>query len=151
VCSMDPAPPHLIRDFGPARFHALLADLAFDVLFPNLEEGQVLTGLTEPEAVLAALRPLAPVVALKLGPAGCLVAWDPDRAPAHSVSPPQSAIRNPQSAIPALPGPVVDTTGAGDAFAAGFMAAYLLHRDPVRAAQAGVARAATIVGRLGPR
>ena len=81
---MDPAPAHLIRDYGPARFHDLLAALHFDVLFPNLEEGQALTGLREPEAVLAALRPLAPVVALKLGPAGCLVAWDADPRPADA-------------------------------------------------------------------
>ncbi len=147
VCSMDPAPPHLIRDFGPAQFRDLLADLAFDVLFPNLEEGQVLTGLTEPVAVLAALRPLAPVVALKLGPAGCLVAWDPSHHPPLD----QSARPLAYAAIPALPGPVVDTTGAGDAFAAGFMASYLRHRDPVRAAGAGVREAAAIVGRLGPR
>jgi sugar/nucleoside kinase (ribokinase family) len=140
VCSMDPAPAHLIREFGPARFRETLAALHFDVLFPNLEEGQALTGLTEPEAVLAALHPLAPVVALKLGPAGCLLS--------------QSAIHHPPSAIrhiPAVPGPVVDTTGAGDAFAAGFMVAYLHWHDPVRAAQAGVETAAAIVRRVGPR
>jgi ribokinase len=142
VCSMDPAPAHLIREFGPARFRETLAALHFDVLFPNLEEGQALTGLDKPEAVLTALRPLAPVVVLKLGPAGCLVAWNP--------GPNQSAF-TPHSAIPALPGPVVDTTGAGDAFAAGFMGAYLRHRDPVQAAQAGVQAAAAIVRQVGPR
>jgi sugar/nucleoside kinase (ribokinase family) len=155
VCSMDPAPAHLIRDFGAARFRNLLAALRFDVLFPNLEEGQVITGLTAPRAVLAALRPLAPLVALKLGPAGCLVAWDPIAAdpavPDPSVPYPYSARHNPHSAIPAVPGPVVDTTGAGDAFAAGFMVAYLRRRDPVRAAQAAVQAAAVIVGRPGPR
>lgn len=135
ICSMDPAPAHLIHEYGPARFRALLADLRFDVLFPNLEEGQALTGLTDPAAVLAALRPLAPLVVLTLGPAGCLVAGD---AP-------------PPAAIPAVPGPVVDTTGAGDAFAAGFMTAYLRARDPLRAAEAGARAAAAIVGRVGPR
>jgi sugar/nucleoside kinase (ribokinase family) len=144
VCSMDPAPTHLIQDYGPARFRALLAALRFDVLFPNLEEGQVITGLTEPETVLAALHALAPLIVLKLGPAGCLVAWDP-----ADPGGPSSSL--PRAAIPAVPGPVVDTTGAGDAFAAGFMVAYLRHRDPVRAAQAAVRAAAAIVGRVGPR
>lgn len=144
VCSMDPAPTHLIHDFGPARFRALLGDLHFDVLFPNLEEGQVITGLTEPQAVLAALRPLAPLVVLKLGSAGCLVAGNPvpPARPAPPVAP---------TAIPAIPGPVVDTTGAGDAFAAGFMVAYLRDADPLRAAQAAVRAAAAIVARVGPR
>jgi sugar/nucleoside kinase (ribokinase family) len=149
VCSMDPAPAPLIRAFGPHRFRAQLADLRFDVLFPNLEEGQVITGETEPQAVLAALCALAPLVALKLGPAGCLVAWNPDRT--DLIHLPPSAIRHPPSAIPARPGPVVDTTGAGDAFAAGFMVAYLRRRDPVRAAQAAVEAAAAIVSRVGPR
>jgi sugar/nucleoside kinase (ribokinase family) len=151
VCSMDPAPAHLIRDFGPARFCALLAALRFDVLFPNLEEGQVITGLTAPRAVLAALCSLAPLVALKLGPAGCLVSWDLDQLRSPAAAAPPSAVRRPPSAIPAVPGPVVDTTGAGDAFAAGFMVTYLRHRDPVRAAEAAVQAAAAIVGRVGPR
>ncbi len=151
ICSMDPAPAHLIRDFGPARFRALLATLRFDVLFPNLEEGQVITGLTAPRAVLAALCSLAPLVALKLGPAGCLVSWDPDQLRLPAAAAPPSAVRHPPSAIPAVPGPVVDTTGAGDAFAAGFMAAYLRGCDPVRAAEAAVQAAAAIVGRVGPR
>jgi sugar/nucleoside kinase (ribokinase family) len=134
LCSMDPAPGHLIVDYGPARFRDLLAELRFDVLFPNLEEGQLLTGATDPAAVLAGLRALAPVIALTLGPEGCLVAWDGG-----------------QQQVPAVPAAVVDTTGAGDAFAAGFLGAYLRARDAAAAAQAGVRAAAVIVGRLGPR
>jgi sugar/nucleoside kinase (ribokinase family) len=151
VCSMDPAPAHLIEDYGPARFRDLLAALHFDVLFPNLEEGQVITGLTEPDAVLAALRALAPLVVLKLGPGGCLVAWDHAQPGATTAAAAHSARRPSPAAIPAVAGPVVDTTGAGDAFAAGFMTAYLRARDPLRAAQAGVQAAAAIVGRVGPR
>jgi sugar/nucleoside kinase (ribokinase family) len=35
--------------------------------------------------------------------------------------------------IPALPGAVLDTTGAGDSFSSGFLAEYLRTRDPARA------------------
>src|SRR5262249_44778931 len=134
VCSMDPAPGHLIAEYGPARFRDLLAALRFDVLLPNLEEGQLITGATDPAAVATGLRALAPVVALKLGAAGCLVAWGGE-----------------QRQVPAVPAVVVDATGAGDAFAAGFLASYLAARDPLAAAQAGAQSAAAIVARRGPR
>ena len=138
LCSLDPAPAHLLRDYGPARVRTLLAELRFDLLLPNLEEGQVITGKTAPEAVARALRAWAPLVVVTLGAAGCLVAGD--REPAGRVV-----------HVPAVPGPVVDTTGAGDAFAAGFVVATLRGADPVAAAQAGAVAAAAVVGRPGPR
>ena len=141
LCSMDPAPAHLIRDYGPARFRALLASSAFDLLLPNLEEGQLISGEHDPAAIVAALLQMAPLVALKLGPDGCLVAWRDPLSPT-----PVASVH-----VPAAAGPVVDTTGAGDAFAAGFLVALLQHRDPRAAAQAGVRAAQAVVGRRGPR
>jgi ribokinase len=48
---------------------------------------------------------------------------------------------------------LVDTTGAGDAFAAGLLAAWLADRDvaPADALDAGLARAAAVVRRPGAR
>ena len=154
VCSLDPAPGHLIADYGPAHFHDLLAELQFDVLFPNLDEGCLITGRTDPAAVAVALRALAPVVALTLGPAGCLVACDcglrgPEGTPDCGIEYEDRdtvVVR-----VPAVPATVVDTTGAGDAFAGGFLAAYLRVRDPVAAARAGAQAAAQVVARVGPR
>jgi ribokinase len=46
---------------------------------------------------------------------------------------------------------VLDTTGAGDAFAAGLLGAWLAGRGPADALDAGLALAATVVARAGAR
>jgi sugar/nucleoside kinase (ribokinase family) len=51
----------------------------------------------------------------------------------------------------ALPADVVDTTGAGDAFCAGFLAAWTTSPDPETALAAGARAAARLVTRLGAR
>jgi sugar/nucleoside kinase (ribokinase family) len=78
-----------------------------DYFVPSLAEAQALTGLADPEDIARALLDRGVgVVALKMGSAGCLVA-----------SGTHGWLR-----LPAFEVPVIDTTGAGDAFAAGFMA-----------------------------
>lgn len=94
---------------------ALLASA--DICFPNLAEGRRWTGLTEPEAVVRALvergaRDRDPAagpltVALKLGADGALAVRGPELLRRR---PPRVA--------------VVDATGAGDSFDAGFVAAH---------------------------
>ncbi len=87
---------------------ALLSRL--DYFFPNLEEAAALTGQRDPDAVADALLGCGVRhVALKLGGEGCLL-----------------ASRDERHLIPAVPGiNCVDTTGAGDTFAAAFIAALL--------------------------
>jgi sugar/nucleoside kinase (ribokinase family) len=78
-----------------------------DFIFPNREEGQQLTGESEPAAIAARLRELGvKTVIVKLGAAGCYV------------ESPQGSFTSPGIAVQP-----VDTTGAGDCFAAGFLAA----------------------------
>lgn len=78
-----------------------------DLLFVNDREAEMLTGSREAGQMVAALHRLgARRVVLKLGKQGCLLSDEDDR-----------------EVIPAFHVPVVDTTGAGDAFAAGFLAA----------------------------
>ncbi|HXW16550.1 MAG TPA: carbohydrate kinase family protein [Terriglobia bacterium] len=78
-----------------------------DFIFPNQEEGRQLTGESEPAVIARRLRELGvKTVIVKLGAAGCYV------------DSPQGSLTS-----PGFPFQPVDTTGAGDCFAAGFLAA----------------------------
>jgi sugar/nucleoside kinase (ribokinase family) len=77
-----------------------------DYFIPSLPEAQAITGLNEPVDVARALNDHgAGVVVLKMGADGCLV-----------MSADNETLR-----LPAFDVDVVDATGAGDAFAAGFI------------------------------
>ena len=93
-----------------------------ELAFPNLDEGRLLTGYDEPEEVASALLENYRIVALKLGPAGAIVA-----------SRSAKTIRT-----QAVSAPIVDSTGAGDAFCAGFLASWAEGHDLERCARAAV-------------
>jgi sugar/nucleoside kinase (ribokinase family) len=126
--SVDPGSSGFIADFGAERF--LEAVSGASVLFPNLEEGRILTGLVEPEAIVESLERSVELVVLTMGHDGVLVAGE--RAPATQVE-------------------IVDPTGAGDAFSAGFLEAWVRTGEITAAARAGVAVAARAVGAVGGR
>ncbi len=130
--SFDPSSFHPIRDFGPRQLLEEMRGVAF--LFPNLEEGRVLTGETEPEAVVERLSGYARTVILKLGAGGCIV-----RGPGGTVRIPGREVR------------VVDTTGAGDAFAAAFIVKFLETRDERLAGEFAVSVSARVVQYVGAR
>ncbi len=79
-----------------------------DVVMPNETEAMHITGAKMPEEALDRLARRVPLVAIKLGAAGAIAARDIERAHA-----------------PAIRVEVVDTTGAGDSFDAGFIYGYL--------------------------
>jgi sugar/nucleoside kinase (ribokinase family) len=83
-----------------------------DVVLPNAAELAALAGGLEAEAAAAAVRALGPRIALKAGAAGA-IGWDDDG----------------RHERPGLAMDVVDTTGAGDSFDAGFIAAALAGRS----------------------
>ncbi len=131
--SVDPSSVPLLGSVGPERF--LKWTRGADLLFPNLMEGRILTGEEDPDRILEKLLPYFPAVVLKLGPDGAAYA---DAGGEHFRE-------------PAAPVVVEDTTGAGDAFSAGFLAAWLDGGPPAEALRRGARLAGRAVGRVGAR
>lgn len=131
--SVDPSSAGYLRDFGPARFLEAIAGA--DILMPNLDESRALTGAEDPEAIASLLGSCFPVVALTLGARGAIVADDgvTTFVPTRGLS------------------SVVDVTGAGDAFSAGFLAARAAGARSTEAAGAGHRAAAVALHRSGGR
>ncbi|MEU4727808.1 PfkB family carbohydrate kinase [Streptomyces sp. NPDC023588] len=134
--SVDPASAGFLVTLGPQRFLDAVAGAA--VLLPNEDEARLLAGLPGPTGVARAAAELSrrvPLVVVTRGAAGALVA-ERGRIIAE---------------VEAEPAVAVDSTGAGDAFTGGFLAARLGGADPSEAARAGCRTAALAVTRLGGR
>ncbi|MFE5769874.1 carbohydrate kinase family protein [Streptomyces sp. NPDC056485] len=135
--SVDPASAGFLAGLGPQRFLDAVAGIG--VLLPNEDEARMLAGLPEragaARAAAAELSLRVPLVVVTRGAAGALVA-EGGRVTAE---------------VSAEPAEAVDTTGAGDAFTGGFLAARLAGADPADAARAGCRAAARAVTRLGGR
>ncbi len=131
--SVDPGSAGFIVDFGANNF--LDAVRGASIIFPSLEEGRILTGLSEPEEIAARLAEAFPIVALTLDAGGVVVA-EPGRGVTR---------------VSAIAADIVDPTGAGDAFAAGFLAALVRGEGGVEAARAGARSGALAVATMGGR
>ncbi|WP_418057359.1 carbohydrate kinase family protein [Pimelobacter simplex] len=104
-----------------------------DYLLPNDEQVLGFTGATSlADGARALLDQGVGCVAVTQGARGALVAQGAD-----------------VTDVPAYPVAVVDTTGCGDAFSAGFLRGLSLGRDPVAAAALGCATAAQVAQGLG--
>jgi homotetrameric cytidine deaminase len=100
-----------------------------DVVFANLAEARAITGVDDRDGtdeVVSRLLQHYPVAVLKLGRDGAIVATPAERL-----------------AVATAAGSVVDPTGAGDAFDAGFLASWL-DRGALQAAGAAGAQAASL-------
>lgn len=103
------------------------------VFLPSDAEARQLTGREDPLEMARFLKEQGPeVVVLKLGERGCL--WWEDQGFGF---------------VPAMPGPVVDTTGAGDSFVAGFLSGRLEGLSVEECCRRAVAVAALCIGGLG--
>jgi sugar/nucleoside kinase (ribokinase family) len=131
--TVDPSSVADLRRLGRREWLAATAEAS--VIFPNLDEGRWLAGRDSPPEVVSALLEHYPTVALTLGSEGALVA-SREAAPIH---------------VPAVAAAVVDPTGAGDAFCAGFLRERLRGAGLVDTARAGAEAAAVCIGHVGGR
>jgi sugar/nucleoside kinase (ribokinase family) len=105
------------------------------LLFVNSDQASVITGRDEPEQAARVLNAWYPQVVMKLGPEGALFYANGRPDPVRVPGPPIERI--------------VDRTGAGDAFCAGFLPPWLDKKPPGEALASGcrlAARALSLVG-----
>lgn len=126
----DPGSAGFLSDFGLQNFLHLTAGI--DYLLPSLEEGKVLSGEDRAEVIADFLLQHYKSVVITQGAAGALYASAEEKIRAD-----------------AKQADLVDATGAGDAFAAGFLAATLKGQsitDALELATKTGAIAVTLVG-----
>jgi sugar/nucleoside kinase (ribokinase family) len=117
------------------EFLGLMRDGSLDILFANIHELQSLYGTSDASSALAALREENVLGVITRSAEGALV-----------------VSRDGTRAVPAFPVErVVDTTGAGDLFAAGFLAGLTRNLDLADCARLGGLAAAEIISHLGAR
>jgi len=129
----DPASVGAMKDVTDKELHNWFSMM--DVLFLNEEESIYLTGSVDIERALDYMLDFSQVVVIKRGSAGAI-----------------AKVRGFDSiSVPAIAKSIVDTTGAGDSFAAGFIASFLQNHDLTAALQAGSELAAGCVAIVGAR
>ncbi len=128
--SVDPGSAAPLRAMGAANFLAWTAGAA--LLLPNADEAAALTGDDDPRQQRAYLAARYPLAVIKRGAAGA------------------EAIAGDEIwTTPAPPTVALDTTGAGDAFAAAFIAARLRGVSIENALKSGVAAGSAATQALG--
>ncbi|PXA99164.1 ribokinase [Nostoc sp. 3335mG] len=129
--AIDPASTGFLAEVGPRSFLGWVGQA--DWLFANESEAEMLAETVDPDEQLQVLGGQFRHVVIKRGPFGAVLGGR-------------------DGAIASRPAPIVrviDTTGAGDAFAAGFIAALLVGGAPERCLEAGIANGAKAVQQLG--
>jgi sugar/nucleoside kinase (ribokinase family) len=129
----DPASVGSMKDVTDKELHTWFSMM--DILLLNEEESIYLTGSVDIERALDYLLDFSQVVVIKRGSAGAI-------AKARGFD---------SISLPAVATSVIDTTGAGDSFAAGFIASYSKNHDLTAALQAGGELAAGCVAIVGGR
>ena len=122
-----------VRDYRQ-RLRTLAARV--DVFLPSRSELTDLVGYDDPLRALIDLTSLpTPLIVIKMGAHGALL-WDKANQTLHEIG--------------VAPGPVVDVTGAGDAFCGGFAAALSLGCNALDAAQRAALSAACAMADFTP-
>jgi len=116
-------------------FRQMLDDGVIDILFVNEHELATLTGEEDFEAGISAVAPKVPVLVATRSEKGAIAIAHGERAEVQ--------------AEPVAK--VVDTTGAGDQFAAGFLSGYAKGEPLDRCLKRGAVVAAEVISHYGPR
>jgi sugar/nucleoside kinase (ribokinase family) len=130
--SLDLGAPHLVQHIGVGSYLALIRTAGPDVLLANEAEASLLAG--PGVDALGFLGGLAPLAIIKRGSAGCSV-----------------LAKNVRSDWPAVAATEVEPLGAGDAFAAGLIAALHSGADLPTAVEMGARLGARCAGLPGGR
>jgi len=115
-------------------FNAQIEGGRIDVLFANEEEIQAMAGVPHLETAVAAFRDKVETLVVTRGEKGALATRNGER-----------------SQVAAEPAKVVDTTGAGDLFAAGFLTGYTRGLSLERSLRLGAIAAAEVIQHYGAR
>ena len=118
-----------------ADFVRLLESGRIDILFGNAEEARALAGSADLDAAVAELARHAGLCVITCGAEGAM-AVQKDATAAVPATPPRA---------------LVDTTGAGDLFAAGFLAGHAWGRPLEASLRLGAAAAAEVIADYGAR
>jgi sugar/nucleoside kinase (ribokinase family) len=129
----DPASVGAMKSVSDTEIHQWFSHA--NVLLLNEEESIYLTGSVDIQRALDYLLDYSEVVVIKRGSLGAI-------AKARGFD---------SISVPAVPATVVDTTGAGDSFAAGFIATFAKSHDLTAALTAGTQLAAGCVAIVGGR
>lgn len=118
-----------------AEFLGMIRDHTVDILLANDSEAKSLYETSSLDAAIQQLGKDCRLAAVTVGAEGCYVVNSSsiEKVPAHPVE------------------EVVDLTGAGDLFAAGFLYGVARNMKLTEAASLGSLMAASVIGRLGPR
>lgn len=116
-------------------FHALINSGDLDILFANKAEMHALMQSDDFDASVAAVAAKVPLLVVTRGEEGAIAVKDGIRSEVHA----EPVAR------------VVDTTGAGDLFAAGFLAGQAEGRPVTESLRMGAICAAEIISHYGPR
>ncbi|MBO0821962.1 MAG: sugar kinase, partial [Nocardiopsaceae bacterium] len=132
--SVDAASAAPLERVGAEPFLELSGNAV--LLFVNVPQAKILTGRDDPEQAARVLTAWYPQVVIKMGPDGALF-FANGRPPVHVPAPSVDRI--------------VDGTGAGDSFVAGFLPAWLDKKPPAEALGSGCRLAAHALNLIGAR
>ena len=119
----NPGAPNLIK----GSFQSIISDFV-DVLILNIEEAKNMTKEDKIEDILKSLNNMVDIIVITMGEGGCVISEEGD----YVTIPPRKI-------------KVIDTTGAGDVFAAGFILGKLKGMEEVDCARSGNETAANFL------